>query len=72
MQILRKKWRGLSLSLEDLEKVLKEGGFKGVSDIGWPRFLAVMCIGVAHNREIDQAMKIVSESFSDQSKGEFT
>ena len=28
IQTLRKKWRGLSLELDDLDKVLREGGFK--------------------------------------------
>ena len=29
IQTLRKKWRGLSLELDDLDKAIKEGGFKG-------------------------------------------
>ena len=28
IQTLRKKWRGLSLELDDLDKAIKEGGFK--------------------------------------------
>ena len=28
IQTLRKKWRGLSLELDDLDKVLRDGGFK--------------------------------------------
>lgn len=67
---MRKKWRGLSLDLDHLDKVLNEGGFKGQSEIEWRRFLALICIGVAHNKDVDQAMKIVSEAFADQSRGE--
>ena len=67
VQTIRKKWRGLSLELEDFEKVLDEGKFKGRNEIEWRRFLALMCVGVvAHGKSPDHAnaMKIVSESFS--------
>ncbi len=70
LQTLRKKWRGLSLELEHLDKILLEGGFKGQTELLWKRFLALICIGVAHNKDVAQAMKIVNEAFSDQGKGE--
>ena len=43
---------------------------QGKNEIEWRRFLALISIGVSHNKDPIQAMKIVSESFSDQSKGE--
>ena len=70
IQTVRKKWRGLSLELEDLEKILAEGKFRGRTEIEWRRFLALICVNVAHGKAPDLAMKIVSEAFSDQSKGE--
>lgn len=70
VQTLREKWRGLSLEMENLDKVLNEGGFKGQRELEWKRFLALICIGVAHNKDIDQAMKIVTEANADQGKGD--
>ena len=44
--------------------------FQAKNEIEWRRFLALISLGVSHNRDPIQAMKIVSESFSDQSKGD--
>ena len=43
---------------------------QGKNEIEWRRFLALISIGVSPNKDPIHAMKIVSESFSDQSKGE--
>eukprot|EP00093_Oithona_nana_P012990 12990.XXX_424267_423316_1 [CDS] Oithona nana genome sequencing. len=69
LQTLQKKWRGLSLEAEELEKMIKEGKFLGQNEIDWKKCLALICLGVGRN-DVEMAMKIVSEACSDTSKGE--
>ena len=45
LQTLQKKWRGLSLEAEDLEKMIKEGKFIGQNEIEWKKLLALICLG---------------------------
>lgn len=69
LQTLQKKWRGLSLEAEELEKMIKEGKFLGQNEIDWKKCLALICLGVGKN-DVEMAMKIASEACSDTSKGE--
>lgn len=66
---LKAKWRGLSLDLRDFDRMIEEN-FMGQDEIEWRPFLAAISLGVAHDGGIEMAMKIISESFSDLSKGE--
>ena len=66
---LKTKWRGLSLDLGDFDRMIEEN-FQGQDELEWRPFLAAISLGVAHDGAIETAMKIISESFSDLSKGE--
>ena len=68
---LKSKWRGLSMEMSDLNRVLREGGWQDASEIEWMKFLALTSAGVAHDTGgIPMAMKVISEAHSDLSKGD--